>query len=121
MAVVMMLVFMSISMTVLMLVPICVLVFVPISVFMGMGVLFPFGFFCHGMPMFIMIVCMTVFMLVIVCAKFALLGIVLDALVMLVCCMVLLHGCSSSNSAPVLALNVEVGDQRLCLPAEDLL
>ena len=112
MAVVVMLVFMSVSMTVLMLVPICMLVLVSISMLMGMGVLFPFCIFCHGMPMSIMalIMCMVVFMLVVFSAEFALLGGVLNALIMTVGSLVLLHGCCSSDCAPVLALNVEVSD-----------
>lgn len=105
---------MTIAMAVLMLVPVCVL--------MGIGVLLAFCFFCHGMPMCMlaMIMCMIVLMLVIVSAEFALLGVVLNAIVMAVCCLMLLHGCGSSDCTPVLALNVEVGDQCLCFPAKDL-
>ena len=112
-------------MLVLMLVPISMVMLVSMVMFVGismpMGVLLPFCIFHHGMPMTMMTVLMIVVVLVVIVAQLTLLGVMLNALVMTVCCLMLLHGCGSSNCASVLALDVEVGNQRLCFSAKDLL
>lgn len=102
-----------------MLLPISMLMLLPVRVPMPMEVVFPFCIFCHGMPM--VMVAMLMVVLVVIITQLALLGVMLDALVMAVCCLMLLHGCGSGDSAPVLALNVEVSNQGLCLSAKDLL
>ena len=128
-------------MSVLVLVPISMLMFVRISMFMlvpiavvmlaamvmfvsfsmPMGVLFPFCIFWHGMAVIMVTVLMLIVVLVVVITQFGLLGVMLNALIMTVCCLMLVHGCGSSDCAPMLALNVEVGYQRLCFSAKDLL
>ena len=110
---------MLVPISMLMLVPLRVpmIVHVPFCMPMGMG--FSFCVFCHGMPMVMVAVLMVV--LVVIITQLALFGVMLDALVMAVCRLVLLHGCGSSDCTPVLALNVEVSNQRLCLSAKDLL
>lgn len=107
------------------LVPISLVVLVSMIVFVGismpMGVLLPFFIFCHGMPMIKMTVLMIVMVLVVIFAQLALLGVMLNALIVTVCCLMLLHGCGSGNCTSVLALDIEVGNQRLGFSAKDLL
>lgn len=109
----------------LMLVPISVVVLVSMVMFVGismpMRVLLPFCIFCHGLPMIMVAVLIVMMVLMIIVAQLALLWVMLNALIMIMCCFMLLHGCGSSNCAPVLALDVEVGNQRLCFSAKDLL
>ena len=124
MAVVVVCMLMLVPISVAMLVSISVAMLVSMLMFVGismrMGVLFSFCIFCHGMPVVMLAVLMVKLVLVIV-AQLALFGVMLNALIMAVSCLMLLHGCGSSNCASMLALDVEVGNQRLCFSAEDQL
>ena len=110
-------------MSVLMCMPMVMLMLVPIRVPMCVGVLLSL-FFSHGMPMIMVTMVMTVIMVMmitIISAELAFLGVMSNALIVAVCSFMLLHGCGCSNSASVLSLYVQVGNQSLCLSAKDLL